>query len=682
MRLLRRTPSNETSVTVRRKWLLLGLVAGLGSFARGCIPDLDNQSCAIQCDDRCPPQLECRAGFCVRPGFEGVCAPFEPPGADAGTRDAGAPSPGDAVATGEEREPDPCAPSDTGLRVEPCPLPPPCAGITYAIQLSVSGGVAPYAWYETRLPEGLALSPDGVVSGVPRASGALSLRVRDAVGAEHVLRHELVARDRCWFAYVDAGERDAALQLFDPMLSEPGQGPRLPRTAATGSALDFSFSPDGRWLALRLRGADDVDRLALYSAPAWQERVLELPGSVLQYSWSRAEAGALAVALRDGDTTYLSAVLTRPSGDEAPMQELALLPPVAAPIDSALVWLADDRLVFHGPTEPGAVTDHRLYSAPLGAEGFGEVSSDLGSSFLIDGSGRLRLEPVPGGVAVVYSYPGSPNLMMAYSLSTAGFRRFTHAAEVIWSPDGRHTARVSDGDVLEVYRALGEPGDDVRVRVSPFATSPGCARLLAWSPEGTRIACAAPAGSQDRIIVFSLDTASGALAAAPIEGSFVYDAEAAVFRRRAFSPDGSWLAFTTDVNLYLADLTGSRFTVERGAQPLLSLATGAELAFSPDGRWLLRHQGPNLWLQALSVDQQAASLPASTRSAATCQETEGESRQAWCGASGSSAGVAWSPDSRFAAYVSAPDQLLLVAPGADQIRLNCATSCGGHVFQP
>jgi hypothetical protein len=555
-------------VTLLRKSLLLAFVAGLGSFSRGCIPDLETSSCAIQCDDSCPPELVCRQGFCVRPGFGGVCPSLLPP-------------------------------------------------------------------------------PNG----------------------------------QRWLGYIDEGPDGAVLRLLDPMVPPPGSTITLPREAE-GSVRDFAFSPDGRWLALRLRDGADVDRLALFSAPSWDERELTLPGSVLQYAWSPTAPGTLAVALRDGEETFLSVVRT-PTAADTPGTESALMmsPRVAAPIASALVWLEGERVVFHGPTEPGAVEDQRLYFAALGADGFGEVLPDIGMSFLIDGSGRLRLEPVPGGVAVVYTYPGSPNLMSAYALSSDGLRRVNHQPEVVLSPGGRHAARALDG-VLQIFRTLeAQPDPDAPFYARAFATSDGCERLLAWSPDGARIACAAPATSQSRVLIFTLDSAAAMLLRTPVEGFYAYDQESAAFRRRAFSPGQSWFAFTNELNLYLADLTGTRLTVERGAQSLLS-SDSAELSFSPDERFLLRQQGTSAWLLDLSVIQQASSLPRALESAAVCQETEGEAPVTWCGAPGSRTGLTWSSDSRFAAYVSAADQLAIVSSDGGQIFVSCATSCGKPVFQP
>lgn len=66
----------------------------------------------------------------------------------------------------------------------PNPLPPATFGVPYNFTLTVSGGTAPYAWtvVSGALPQGLALTPAGVLSGTPRAFGTFTftLRVTDS----------------------------------------------------------------------------------------------------------------------------------------------------------------------------------------------------------------------------------------------------------------------------------------------------------------------------------------------------------------------------------------------------------------------------------------------------------------------------------------------------------------------
>ena len=69
----------------------------------------------------------------------------------------------------------------TALAVPGGDLPAAFEGNSYTTILSASGGVPPYAWSllpGSSLPLGLALSPDGVITGTPRVGGTFSFGVR------------------------------------------------------------------------------------------------------------------------------------------------------------------------------------------------------------------------------------------------------------------------------------------------------------------------------------------------------------------------------------------------------------------------------------------------------------------------------------------------------------------------
>lgn len=59
-------------------------------------------------------------------------------------------------------------------------------GFPFAAVFSIQGGVAPYTWSAIALPGGLAISNDGIVSGVPQLAGAYSgvITVVDAQGTK------------------------------------------------------------------------------------------------------------------------------------------------------------------------------------------------------------------------------------------------------------------------------------------------------------------------------------------------------------------------------------------------------------------------------------------------------------------------------------------------------------------
>ncbi len=57
------------------------------------------------------------------------------------------------------------------------PLPDGQVGVAYSAQFAGSGGVPPYSWTATGIPQGLAFSAAGVLSGTPTADGSFSLSV-------------------------------------------------------------------------------------------------------------------------------------------------------------------------------------------------------------------------------------------------------------------------------------------------------------------------------------------------------------------------------------------------------------------------------------------------------------------------------------------------------------------------
>lgn len=84
------------------------------------------------------------------------------------------------------------APLIAPLEMTTSSLPGVPVGGNYSVQLTATGGVAPHSWSlspaSAPLPSGLSLSPGGLLSGVPAASGSFSLKVRvtdaEAVNAD------------------------------------------------------------------------------------------------------------------------------------------------------------------------------------------------------------------------------------------------------------------------------------------------------------------------------------------------------------------------------------------------------------------------------------------------------------------------------------------------------------------
>lgn len=119
--------------------------------------------------------------------------------------------------------------------VSSCPLPPGTVGQEYDGRAQAVGGEAPYLWsYAGALPPGLALSPAGIVHGVPQQAGAFDfvLRALDATGAS---------------------ASQACLLRVEPPLPRIVSGCPLP-PAPVGASYRFQFEAAGgvtpyRWLA-------------------------------------------------------------------------------------------------------------------------------------------------------------------------------------------------------------------------------------------------------------------------------------------------------------------------------------------------------------------------------------------------------------------------------------------------
>src|SRR5271155_1711083 len=75
------------------------------------------------------------------------------------------------------------------------PLPPIEVGVEFHLLLHAVGGIPPYVWSVASgdLPEGITLSPDGLLAGRPtkRGSFALTLRVEDSGLPAHSINKEL-----------------------------------------------------------------------------------------------------------------------------------------------------------------------------------------------------------------------------------------------------------------------------------------------------------------------------------------------------------------------------------------------------------------------------------------------------------------------------------------------------------
>ncbi len=83
------------------------------------------------------------------------------------------------------------------ITLEPGPLPNPSVGVPYNHAIGVIGGTGPYSFSATGLPDGLALSTEGVLSGAPKVSGTftVAVTVTDAYGCGATHTYTLTIAD-------------------------------------------------------------------------------------------------------------------------------------------------------------------------------------------------------------------------------------------------------------------------------------------------------------------------------------------------------------------------------------------------------------------------------------------------------------------------------------------------------
>jgi Putative Ig domain len=669
------------------RWLPGSLGFAVALLSPRCVSvSIDARDCQIPCAASCPSGFECSRGYCVRDPERADCPAPGAPDLDAGRRELPESSPDSGDAGPSLRVADACSPG-TGLQLSPCPPPAPCRGVPYAIDLSASGGVAPYAWSASALPAGMSLSSEGELRGTLTQSGTLTFRVRDSSsdgsGVERSHSFELVPRDRCWLAYAGNDEETPYVELVDTLL-DPSVPSRVRLPAGMGEeVVDFQFSPDGRALAVRMRDPLGLARLTLYGAPQWSQLELSssVERSVLHYAWA-IDSSMLALGVSDGDRTFLetlrlSAEVT--AGDGALSRSVLSGAAVEAPIDSELVWFANDRVAFHAPSEaPGPPGQRRVYHSELGpASAFlVPVAHQNATPYVVDALSTLRLQPAEAGLFVVSSFAGTAGIDFHPADSSSTI--YGQAPLAIISPHGRFTTLSTEQGELRVYPPEG---------VDALAALDGCSHFIAWSSAEDRLACVTNDVSFGGLGIFDFDGSS--LTRSFVEGRYAYSEEAALTRRRAFSPSGTRFAFTTDSSLFVAELESDRWLVERAATAFYAASTPfADLAFSPDERWLLMHRGNTLMLRDLSsIGDDTAVIEMGLPLSEACAEVEGDTSHRWCGdASSQSAAMAWSRDSTALAYraleADARPALHASVNLAGLALLRCGPGCAHYAFQP
>ena len=631
------------------------------------------RDCHVSCNDgeACPSGMECRAepsgnAFCIAPDFPGSCE-----GPPASLVDA-------------------CGRSGA-LVIEPCTLPPPCAGTDYEFSLQLGSG-------DPRQQQPLAHAPvwrlapeSGAQMQIDASTGRLSGNLTEAITldvsvsdgtSEGRAFYRLEPRSSCWFAHPGPEEDGRRVTLIDPLLLEAAPRVILPEELPAGARVeDFRFSPDGRWLAVRI-DEGGPRRIELFAAPRWTSAgAVDAAGSVVEYAWA-PDGRVLAIVAETGAERTLGGV--RVSGDPA-VSAGAVVPltPVPTPADPPLVWVGSESIAFHaqGAEDPAR---HYLHSGRLvdGAARFSALGAFDAVAYRISETLSLTLVPSRAIFVAIQSDGTTPSFRSFSATNELGPSRVATflPGEALVSPTGEYLARSLDGQ-LELYRT-DEPTDEP----SPSAAAPGCDRVLGWSSDDSRLVCSAASDLRGALRVFSL--ANGQLTGAVVEGDYDYPL-GRNYRRRAFAPGGRWLAFTTDLALYSIEL-GREPPQQRSAGTRVdSVNAATELAFSPDGEALLVHSGQWLTLSRLAeIDSAESVTDALLDEAQSCREADAWASSDACGTARTrSSQIVWSPDSQVFVFRTATNELRLHQTRAGSTPRLLSNSCDGRCiassdFQP
>jgi hypothetical protein len=523
-----------------------------------------------------------------------------------------------------------------------------------------------------------------LLSGTAVESGTLTLQVTDSIGRVGERSYPLAARDKCWLAYISSETTPAQLHFYDPMLQHRLA---LPTSATeTASVTDFRFSPDGRFVAYRLDGA----RLVLAEAPTWREQAVDFGGVVTQYAWS-PDSSVLAVAFTDSASAYLGGLRVVPAsgasadGGVGPgstdggLTGFVQLSAIPATVESALLWFGGGKSVAFHALSAGPGTARIPHLAQLGDAGFEpEIVIDSGGYY----GESVELRSAENGFFAIDELFGVDFYQVPADVSTPDDVTYLLHFTAFVAPSGRYTVHDDAGD-LTLFSAI-DP-------TSPLAAASGCPMLLSWAQDKERIACVANTDGGSEVRIFELAGASGPLAMSAVRGEYAYLEGAAYERRRAFSASGRWFAFATDSHLYLADLEGGSPRLEPVTPPQENDATLIEFAFSPDEQWLLEQRGGALLVHGLKDGSVTpfSQIDDPLDPPATCLEGYMAAPGSWCGNVRNPTRFDWSPDSRFAVFLTAAGKLQVVDPSYlpyfDLVTVNnpCGPTCVGQFgFQP
>lgn len=549
------------------------------------------------------------------------------------------------------------------------PAPPACKGRPYSLKVTAKDGAPNYSWGSTSAPVGFVFDQlkQELTATSATEAGDFVVQVGDQMGRLIQKTYRIEARDKCWLGYIYKDSK-AQLRLIDPYLNVRKVLPT--QLGATESVVDFEFSPDGRFIACHVADSDAAKpkRLVLIQTADLNEQQPDFGGSVTHFAWS-SDSTTLAVAFGPDGSVNLGGLQFTNAG-----QGIGTLTPVAAPVDSPIVWFGADQYVAFHPAFMPPNPMRAVHVSQLGDSGFGAPSSPNLTYYLPP----LNLRGAPTGY---YAQAPSSSLLNFYPIGAATFAQHGNVAI---PPDGAFVGLAADAS-LQLYK----PESDSRgTKLTPWLPATGCGTLLTWARQADRIACLGSDG--ETVNVFAFSDLTSTIASFPITGDYNYGSDRWKGQQRMLSPKGKWLTFTTAYDLYVASLDVDPAIVTR-AYPRVSAAatqgeTSAAIEYSPNEEWVaVEAHGDIAMCRTSQPTIGCTKWLVHPKISDSCDEAL-LSGSTWCGSASNYHGIVWSPDSKLVGVERDDGSLQIMDMRMLQqlvIEDACANDCvGKYQFQP
>lgn len=415
--------------------------------------------------------------------------------------------------------------------------------VAFAEQLAVVGGGTGLTWSVVAgsLPPGVALSSSGALAGTPTAEGlfTFSVRVVDASGASGTVELTVEVLRKRWLTFLT---NDDAATLGQLLYAVDVSSTLMPKTLVsaglptTGSVTTDGarFAPTGARFAFLADKAVD-ERLELFVVSsgstlgaAAKVDVAERLGTIDQLAWSPSGDRLVFGTSDDAGTTY--SLYWVDFGAAVPTPRLVATS--ASPYGS-VVWVGEQRLVARRWVEDAT---YGVYVATLTGDTFSAFTAVTG----LPATGMQRITPARGRERVLLQDDTQPPVVVDFE------REQTYAAPVraCFSPDLDYALLFPADDTAALFplAALATPDAEPLV-VVPGGGPGGPAPTCSWSADGRTVAWQ-DAAYDLRAVRIEGTAALAGTQVGGYAGSLV----------PVVSPDGQWVAYAHEGDLYLAPM--------------------------------------------------------------------------------------------------------------------------------